>query len=116
VDRVVAAQVVAARDAAAQLGAEAARLRASFPERAREAYAITLTAYEEGAATLLQVLDASRALGDARLLYFRAVFARHLSMLELAVAAGAEPTAAGAALAPSRSGPAGDPAQPQGWE
>ena len=69
-----------------------ATLQQSFLEGADEARRITLVAYEEGAASLLQVLDASRTLGEARVAYYRLLFAQRQSMLELSVLTGNDPT------------------------
>ena len=60
----------------------------SFLSRAEESSRITLAAYQEGAATLLQVLDATRTLASARLSYSRTVFAARESLFELMIAAG----------------------------
>ena len=56
--------------------------------RADESRAIALGAYREGAVPLLQVLDAARAWGDARLSFYRALYAQHEAVLELIVARG----------------------------
>jgi outer membrane protein TolC len=44
--------------------------------------------YQEGAASLLQVLDATRALNDARVVYARVVAAAQESLVDLRFAAG----------------------------
>ncbi|MEP7344045.1 MAG: TolC family protein [Gemmatimonadaceae bacterium] len=90
-ERTIAAQVHAAYEATRRLSLQVARLQSSFLDRAEEARRITLAAYQEGAATLLQVLDASRTLGEARLTYFRVLFDQRQSILDLTVAAGGEP-------------------------
>jgi cobalt-zinc-cadmium efflux system outer membrane protein len=97
-ERTVAAEVQAAYEAAQRLSAQASALQPSFLDRAEESRTITLTAYEEGAASLLQVLDASRAVADARLTYSRLTFAQRQSIFDLMVAAGSEPRDALAAL------------------
>jgi cobalt-zinc-cadmium efflux system outer membrane protein len=56
--------------------------------RADEAKRIALGAYREGAVPLIQVLDAARAWGDARVAYYRILYAQHESVLELLVAQG----------------------------
>jgi cobalt-zinc-cadmium efflux system outer membrane protein len=56
--------------------------------RADEARRIALGAYREGAVPLIQVLDAARAWGDARVAYYRILYAQHESVLELLVAQG----------------------------
>ena len=58
--------------------------------RAEEARRIALTAYREGAGTLLQVIDASRTLAEIRLAYYRTMFAERESLLELNVVSGTE--------------------------
>lgn len=90
-ERTITAQVRAAYESAARLSVQAGTLRESFLGRAEESRRITVAAYEEGAASLLQVLDATRTLGDARLTYYRVLFAQRQSLLDLAVAAGDEP-------------------------
>ena len=92
--RPVTAAGQGAYDVAGRLAAHVARLQGSFLQRAGEANRITLAAYQEGAASLLQVLDASRTLADARLTYYRALFAERQSVFDLALMAGAEPAAA----------------------
>jgi cobalt-zinc-cadmium efflux system outer membrane protein len=61
---------------------------ATYLARADEARAIALGAYEEGAVPLLQVLDAARAWGEARLAYYRIIYAQHEAVLALAAARG----------------------------
>ena len=56
--------------------------------RADEARRIALGAYREGAVPLIQVLDAARAWGDARLAFYRILYAQHESVLEPLVAQG----------------------------
>jgi outer membrane protein TolC len=48
-------------------------------------------AYQEGGATLLQVLDATRLLADVRLTFTRVLLAQRESLFELALATGADP-------------------------
>ncbi len=90
-ERTISAQVQAAYAAVQKLSAQVAELHGSFLARAEEGRRITLTAYEEGDASLLQVLDATRTLGDARITYYRVLFAQRQSLLDLAAAAGEEP-------------------------
>jgi cobalt-zinc-cadmium efflux system outer membrane protein len=90
-ERRVEAEVQGAYDAAQQLRAQAGALQQSIVDRAAEAHRITLAAYQEGATSLLQVLDASRTLVDARLLYYRMLLGLHQGLFDLAMAAGAEP-------------------------
>ncbi len=56
--------------------------------RADEARRIALGAYREGAIPLFQVLDAARAWGEARLSYFRTLYAQHESVVALLAAEG----------------------------
>ena len=89
-ERQVAAQVAAAHEAARLLGDQHVRLSATAMGRAEEARRIALTAYREGAGTLLQVIDASRTLAEIRLAYYRTMFAERESLLELNVVSGTE--------------------------
>lgn len=90
-ERRITSELAGARRAVTLVSAEVARLGSSFLPRADEIRRITVAAYEDGAASLLQVLDASRALNDARLGYYRTVFQEQQNVLELSVASGAEP-------------------------
>ena len=56
--------------------------------RADEVRRIALGAYREGAVPLLQVLDAARAWGEARVSYYRTLYSQHESVLLLLVAQG----------------------------
>ena len=87
-ERTVVADLEGAYEATARLTAQAAALQPTFVQRAEESRQIALGALREGAATLLQVLDASRALTDARLTYARAQVAAGQSLFELRVMAG----------------------------
>ena len=93
IERVVVAEVIGAYEVARRLSARVADLQRTFLSRAEESSRITAAAYQEGGATLLQVLDASRTLAAARLSYSRAVFAQRESLFELKIAAGYDPTA-----------------------
>ena len=62
----------------------------AFLARAEESRRIALGAYREGAVPLFLVIDAARAWSDARLTYYRAVFAQHQSVLALTVAEGSD--------------------------
>ena len=53
---------------------------------------VALAAYREGAVPLLQVLDATRTLADARLAFYRARYAQQDAVLALHVAAGLDPS------------------------
>lgn len=93
-ERAISSEVDGAYQAAARLVAQVASLRPAFLRRAEESRQIALGAYEEGAAPLLLVLDASRTRTDARLIYARALVAANESIFELGIAAGYDPTAA----------------------
>ncbi len=90
-DRSVAADLDGAYGAATRLTRQLGDLQQSFLARAEELYQLTLGAYQESGATLLQVLDATRTLADARLTYSRALFAQRQSLFDLALATGAQP-------------------------
>lgn len=62
--------------------------RTGYLARADEARRIAVGAYREGAVPLFQVLDAARAWGEARLIYFRTLFAQHESVVALLAAEG----------------------------
>jgi len=82
------AEVAGAYEAARVLREQASRLKSGFLSRAEEARRVALTAYQEGAAPLFQVIDATRTLAEARLTYYRAQFAEREGLLELYAAAG----------------------------
>jgi len=105
-ERLALADVAAAYRTAQLLTRQATRLRGGFITQADESRRITLAAYEEGAATLLQVLDVSRAWADAQVLYYRTLFDQRQSVLELNVAAGLDPEAAATLPPPASSVPA----------
>lgn len=88
-ERQADAEVAAAYEAARLLTQQTTRLRSSFLDRAEQSRRIALAAYQEGAVSLLQVLDASRTLADARLTYYRTLFAQRQSLLDLQAATGA---------------------------
>lgn len=87
-ERTIASEVEAEYQVAERLAARVAALQPSFLSRAEEARRIALGAYQEGASSLLQVLDASRALSDARLAYARLLAAANESLFDLGMAAG----------------------------
>ncbi len=89
-ERQIVADVAGALEATRALSQQMRALQAGYLRRAEDARAITLGAYREGAVPLMQVLDASRALADARQLFYRTLIAQRLSMLELHAAIGAE--------------------------
>jgi cobalt-zinc-cadmium efflux system outer membrane protein len=90
-ERTVAADVQGAYESATRLARRLADLQQSYLTRAEEVQRLTLAAYQEGGATLLQVLDGTRVLADARLMYARTLFAQRESLFTLALATGAEP-------------------------
>ncbi len=95
-ERAARADVLGAREAARILTERAAVLTRresagrgpAYLTRADEARAIALGAYREGAVSLLQVLDAARAWGEARVAYYRTLYAQHEAVLALLVAEG----------------------------
>lgn len=93
-ERAISSEVDGAYQAAARLVAQVASLRPAFLRRAEESRQIALGAYQEGAAPLLQLLDASRTLTDARLIYARALVAASENIFELGLAAGYDAAAA----------------------
>ncbi len=104
-ERRAAADVRGAYDAARVLSDQRRRLDAGFLSKAEESRRVAVVAYQEGAAPLLTVIDATRTLADARLTYYRALFAEREGLLDLYAAAGLDPLAA---LAPTAT-PAGTP-------
>ena len=93
-ERAASADLVSAQDIARLLAARTDLLTAGGPDgflaRADEARRIALGAYREGAVPLLTVLDAARAWGDARLTFYRTLYAQHQSVLMLLAAQGAD--------------------------
>lgn len=91
-ERTANADIRGARDAAILLTARAVPLArrdsSSFLSRAEESRRIALGAYREGAVPLFQVIDAARAWADARLTYYRTIFAQQQSIVSLIVAEG----------------------------
>ena len=90
-ERRVAARVEAAHRAAEVMTSRLNSLAPDLLERAEESRRIALAAYREGAGSLLQVLDASRALADVRQTYGRALLAGEQSLLELRATSGEDP-------------------------
>lgn len=95
--RVARAEWMGARDAAEILSARVGTLAArdttgavAFLARADAGRTIALGAYREGAVSLLQVLDAARAWAEARMTYYRTLYAQHEAVLALFVAQGDE--------------------------
>jgi outer membrane protein TolC len=79
-------------------------MQGSLLRRAEDARRIAEAAYREGATSLVQVLDAARAFAEARQVYYRALFARQQSIVELNAAIGASDVA-GLLAAPASSIP-----------
>jgi cobalt-zinc-cadmium efflux system outer membrane protein len=90
VGRQVNADVATAYASVRELSAVVRRLGPGFVRRAEEGRRIAEGAYREGATPLIQVLDAARAFADARMLYYRALFAWRQSIVELNAAIGSE--------------------------
>jgi outer membrane protein TolC len=91
-EREATAEVRGAYEAARILSERTTALASSdstgFLARADESRRIALGAYREGAVPLFQVIDAARTWADARMTYYRTVFAQHQSVLTLIVAQG----------------------------
>lgn len=96
------AEVLGAYDAAEILTTRVDALQRDFLARAEASRRVALAAYREGAVPLLQVLDATRTLADARLIYLRARYAQQDAVLALHVAAGFDPADALPTAAPTR--------------
>jgi cobalt-zinc-cadmium efflux system outer membrane protein len=90
-ERQVEADVQGAFEASQLLGAQAGARQRTTVDRAAEVHRVTLAAYQEGASSLLQVLDAARTLADARQSFSRAMLMQQESAFDLALAAGLEP-------------------------
>jgi len=90
VSRQVTADVTSAYAAVREFSGVVARLGTGYVARAAQGRRIAEGAYREGATQLVQVLDAARAYADARMLYYRAVFAWRQSIVELNAAIGSE--------------------------
>jgi cobalt-zinc-cadmium efflux system outer membrane protein len=105
IERTLDAEVEGTYEAAKRLSTQVLALEPSFLDRAEEASRITVAAYQEGAATLLEVLDSARTLADARVTYAHAVFAQRQSLFDLALTTGDEPEAALMVLAQSEERP-----------
>jgi cobalt-zinc-cadmium efflux system outer membrane protein len=94
-ERAGRAELVGASEAArvltARAGVMADRSRGeTYLTRADEARRIALGAYREGAIPLIQVIDAARAWGEARIAYYRILYAQHESVLALLAAEGVD--------------------------
>ena len=94
-ERIGRAEIVGSAEAARLLTERAGVLAdesrgQGYLARADEARRIALGAYREGAVPLIQVIDAARAWGEARLAYYQILYAQHESVVELLVAQGAD--------------------------
>jgi len=94
-ERVGRAELVGASEAARVLTARAGFMAdksrgETYLTRADEARRIALGAYREGAIPLIQVIDAARAWGEARIAYYQILYAQHESVLALLVAEGVD--------------------------
>jgi Outer membrane protein len=93
-ERVTSSELLGAYEAARVLTTRANLLTHggtdSFLARADEARRIALGAYREGAVPLFQVIDAARTWGDARVTYYRLLYAQHQSVLALLAAQGTD--------------------------
>jgi cobalt-zinc-cadmium efflux system outer membrane protein len=93
-ERLAHADIVGATESARLLTVRAEALARPGTEnlllRADEMRRIAFGAYREGAVPLVQLLDAARAWGDARLTFYRILYAQHQSVLALVVATGGD--------------------------
>jgi len=90
-ERQVTARIEAARAATELLATQLTAIPRDLLARAEESRQIALVAYQEGAGTLVQVLDASRALSGLRQAYYRTLLAFEQSRLDMQEAAGSDP-------------------------
>jgi cobalt-zinc-cadmium efflux system outer membrane protein len=96
-ERTVSAEIRGALDAARLLSQRSELLAGKrggqptgFLARATEARRISVGAYQEGAVPLLQVLDAARVWGEARVVFYRTLFAQHESIIAVLAAEGTD--------------------------
>jgi cobalt-zinc-cadmium efflux system outer membrane protein len=92
-ERSVSAEVSGAYEAARLLTERATAMASDtsgFLARADDARRIALGAFREGAIPLFQVIDAARAWGEARLSYYRLLYAQHQGVAALVFAEGGE--------------------------
>ena len=94
-ERTASAALIGATQAAQLLSARVATMsardragRVAYLARADEARRIALGAYREGAVPLFQVIDAARTWAEARVAYYRLIYAQQESILALLVAQG----------------------------
>ena len=97
-ERAARAALAAATESSRRLSVEAMALGAktadggsAYLARAEEVRRIALGAYREGAVPLITVVDAARAWGDARITYYKLLFAQHEAVLAHLVARGIDP-------------------------
>ncbi|MCS6817947.1 MAG: TolC family protein [Blastocatellia bacterium] len=86
----ILAELAAARRAVEIATEQVESLRRDFLQRAEDARAVALAAYQEGAADLLVLLEAQRAHTAARELYLQALFEYRRALRELERATGLE--------------------------
>jgi cobalt-zinc-cadmium efflux system outer membrane protein len=86
--RQIAAEVTGTYEATRRLSEHLTQLEQTFLARAEESARIAVATYQEGAAPLMQALDATRALAASRLSFARMVFAERESTALLRIAAG----------------------------
>jgi len=94
-ERIGRAEIVGSAEAARLLTERAGVLTDTsrgqgYRARADEARRIALGAYREGAVPLIQVIDAARAWGEARVAFYQILYAQHESIVELLVAEGVD--------------------------
>lgn len=94
-ERIGRAEIAGSAEAARLLTERAAVLADAsrgqgYLARADEARRIALGAYREGAVPLIQVIDAARAWGEARVAYYEILYAQHESVVELLAAEGVD--------------------------
>jgi cobalt-zinc-cadmium efflux system outer membrane protein len=96
-ERTVGAEIRGALEAARLLSQRAQLLAGDrggqpvrFLARAAETRRISVGAYQEGAVPLIQVLDAARAWGEARVTFYRTLFAQHESIIAVLAAGGTD--------------------------
>lgn len=90
-ERRISAQVEAAHRSAEVMAGRLAALTPDLLGRAEESRRVAMAAYREGAGSLLQVLDASRAAAEARQTLGRALMTREQGVLDLRAAIGGDP-------------------------
>lgn len=88
VERHVVADVTSSYAGVQAMSAQVSRIGARLLTRAAEGRRIAEGAYREGAVPLVQVLDAARAFAEARMIYYRALFALRQSIVRLNAAVG----------------------------